>query len=89
MEGDTKLCNINVALASAKETTSIKRGENEGVTSVNENVVRSFITQKAMVEDVISFDTKNILAQNKMAIIAYIQQQDNYKIVGAAMVSLK
>lgn len=40
-------------------------------------------------EDVISFDTKNILAENKMAIIAYIQQQDNYKIVGAAMVSLK
>ncbi len=89
LEGDTKLCDINVALVSAKETTSIKRGENEGVTIVNENVVRSFITKKAMAEEVISFDTKRILAQNKMAIIAYIQQQDNYKIVGAAMVSLK
>jgi hypothetical protein len=89
LEGDAIGCNINVALVSAKETTFIKRGENEGVTLVNENVVRSFITKKAMMEEAISFNTKNILAQNKMTIIAYIQQQNNYKIVGAASVSLK
>jgi hypothetical protein len=89
LEGDAKACKINVALVSAKETTFIPRGENEGVTLTNENVVRSFTTKKAMAEDVISIDTKNISAQSKMAVIAYLQEQNSYKIIGAASVSLK
>ncbi len=89
LEGDAKACKINVALVSAKETTFIKRGENEGLTLTNENVVRSFTTKNAMAEDVIFIDTKNISAQSKMAVIAYIQEQNNYKIIGAASVSLK
>lgn len=89
LEGDAKDCNINIALVSAKETTFIKRGENEGATLINENVVRSFTTQKAKMEDGISLDIKNISAQNKMMVIAYVQQQNNYKIVGAASVLLR
>jgi hypothetical protein len=89
LEGDVKACKINIALVSAKETTFIPRGENEGVTLTNENVVRHFTTKKAKVEDIISIDTKNISAQSKMAVIAYIQEQNNYTIIGAAMVSLK
>jgi hypothetical protein len=89
LEGDVKDCKINLALVSAKETTFIKRGENEGVTLINENVVRNFITKKAIAEDVISIDTKNISTESKMAVIAYIQEQNNYRIVGAASVSIK
>jgi hypothetical protein len=89
LEGDAKDCKINIALVSAKETTFIKRGENEGATLINENVVRSFTTQKAKMEDSITLDIKNVSAQNKMMVIAYIQQQNNYKIVGAASVLLR
>jgi hypothetical protein len=89
LEGDVKACKINVALVSAKEKTFIQRGENEGVTLTNENVVCGFITQKAMVEDVVFIDTKNINTKSKMAVIAYIQEQNNYTIIGAASVSLK
>jgi hypothetical protein len=89
LEGDIKACKINVALVSAKETTFIPRGENEGVTLTNENVVLGFTTKIAIAEDVISINTKNISAQSKMAVIAYIQEQNNYTIIGAAAASLK
>jgi hypothetical protein len=89
LEGDVKGCKINVALVSAKETTFIQRGENEGVTLTNENVVHGFIAKKALIEDIIAMDTKNTHINSKIAVIAYIQEQNNYTIIGAGLVSLK
>lgn len=77
-------CNINFALVSLSETTAIKRGENGGLTLTNENVVRQFISIPAIAEGEINFKASPVPAGNNMAIIAYIQQTNTLKIIGAA-----
>ncbi len=89
LEGDVRFSNINVAIVSAKEISFIKRGENEGITLVNENVVLNFITRKAKLDDIIRINTKDITTTNKMCIIAYVQHESNYNIIGAASIPLK
>ncbi len=88
LEGNIALNNINIALVSTKEITSIKTGENEGATLVNENIVRSFSTKKAMQNDSIIIDLKNTILPSKMNIIAYVQN-GNSKIVGAAIANIE
>lgn len=89
LDGAYAGCNINFALVSLSETTSIKRGENGGLTLTNENVVRQFISIPAVAEGEIHFKASPVPAGNNMAIVAYLQQANNLKIIGAAMAEIK
>lgn len=89
LEGDYVGCKVNIALVSLRETTYIKRGENEGRTLVNENVVRQFVAQRAFGTDKVDFASSPLPAKDNMAIIAYIQRYPDLKIVGAAMAEIR
>lgn len=89
LEGDYKGCNINVALVSLSETTFIKRGENEGVTLTNENIVRQFVSVRATENGEIDLNSSPLPATGHRAIIAYIQGLGDMKIVGGVMTDLK
>jgi hypothetical protein len=87
--GNIETCTINIAVITLKETTAIKRGENEGSTLVNENVVRQMITKKANKEGEIEITSLPNTTKNNTAIIAFVQQKNNYKIIGAASQKIK
>ncbi|MEO6406624.1 MAG: DUF1223 domain-containing protein [Ferruginibacter sp.] len=88
LDGNYSGCNINFALVSLSETTSIKRGENSGLTLKNENVVRQFISIAAKAEGEINFKKSPMPANNNMAIVAYIQNRNDLKIIGASMAEI-
>ena len=90
LDGNYAGCNINFALISLSETTSIKRGENGGLTLSNENIVRQFITVPATAEGIINFKLSPVPSSaSNMAIVAYLQQSSNLKIIGASMAEIK
>ncbi len=89
LEGDYSGCKINFALVSLSETTSIKRGENGGLTLKNENVVRQFISVPAQQNGEVTFKASPVPAQNNTAIVAYIQRTTDNKIIGASMAEIK
>ena len=89
LDGEYSGCNINFALVSLSETTSIKRGENEGLTLTNENVVRQFISIPAVENGVIRFKASPVPGDNNLAIVAFVQYRDNLKIIGAARAELQ
>jgi hypothetical protein len=89
LEGNILDCTINIALITLKETTVIKRGENGGNTLVNENVVRQLITQKANKQGEIEITSQPSIAKNNTAIVAFVQQKNDYKIIGAASQKIK
>ena len=88
LQGKFADCKINAALISKTETTIIKRGENGGSALTNTNVVKQFITEKANGSGEITFTTLPATTLQNHAVIIYIQQND-FKIIGAAMVELK
>jgi hypothetical protein len=87
--GNIEACTINIAVITLKETTAIKRGENEGSTLTNENVVRQLITKNANKEGEIEITSLPNTIKNNIAIIAFVQQKDDYKIIGAASQKIK
>jgi hypothetical protein len=87
--GNIEACTINIAIITLKETTAIKRGENEGNTLVNENVVRQLITKKANKEGEIEITSLPSTVKNNTAIIAFVQQENDYKIIGAVSQKIK
>jgi hypothetical protein len=89
VEGNIEDCTINIALITLKETTAIKRGENEGSILVNENVVRQLITKKANKDGEIEITSLPSAAKNNTAIIAFVQQKNSHKIIGAASQKIK
>jgi hypothetical protein len=64
----------------------VKRGENGGHTLKNENVVRQWISKDAAASGEIVFENTAALKKENTAIIAFLQQQKDLKITGAAMV---
>ena len=80
---------INLALISLTETTVIKRGENGGITLTNNNVVRQFVTEKANSNGEITFPAVVLSAKENLAVIVYVQQQQDFKITGAAMAGIE
>ncbi|CAN5428780.1 hypothetical protein BH11BAC1_BH11BAC1_12930 [soil metagenome] len=88
LEGNYSGCNINLALVSKKEITSVRHGENDGRKLTNENVVRSFMTREAQSSGELMLENSTSSTNEKLAVIAYIQQSD-LKIVGAAMAELR
>ena len=89
LEGDYINCRINLALVSLSETTAIKRGENGGLTLTNENIVRQFISVPATTAGEISFKADPLHPGNNTAIVAYIQNNSDMKIIGAAKAEIK
>ncbi len=89
LDGNYSGCRINVALVSLSETTSIRRGENGGITLKNENVVRQFMSIPATADGEIEFENTPVPSNNNMAIVAYIQRTNDLKIIGASMATLK
>ncbi len=88
LEGDFQNCNVLIALVSLKETTEVKRGENSGRTLENENVVRELVSAKAGPSGEINLRSANSIIKNNAAIVGFIQQSDNLKIIGAVMKAL-
>lgn len=79
---------VNFALVSDRETTAIKRGENGGRMLSSDNVVRQFLTVAPNASGKVLFNPMPIDA-NRMTVLAYIQQTDNYEIIGAARTEIK
>ena len=90
LDGAYKNNKINIALISDKETTAIKAGENDGLTMVNENVVKYFTTENIMEngEGKITIPYKNLTKEN-FKVIAFVQNQQTNYIVGAASQNIK
>lgn len=84
LEGRYKGNKINFALVSLTETTTIERGENKGLTLTNENIVRQFATATPSSEAEFQLASSTMPVKGNAALIAYLQQ-DDLKIVGAAM----
>lgn len=87
-EGNSISSFINFALVSLNETTDIKRGENGGLSLKNENVVRQLISQNFSASGEIEFVPQPDQSAENTAVIAFIQDKNNYKILGAAMTRL-
>jgi hypothetical protein len=85
VDGNIKGATINFALISLSETTAVKRGENGGRTLTNENIVRQLITKNAAASGEIEFASSPVPAKGNAAVIVFIQQQKDKKIIGAAM----
>jgi hypothetical protein len=85
IDGDIKGTTINFALVSLSETTAIKRGENGGRTLMNENIVRQLLTKAAAASGEVEFANSPAPAKDNAAVIVFIQQQNNKKIIGAGM----
>ncbi len=79
---------VNFALVSDRETTAIKRGENVGRTLSSDNVVRQFLTVSLDADGEVLFNPMAIDPE-RMTVLAYIQQADNYEIIGAARTKIK
>ncbi|RYD77414.1 MAG: DUF1223 domain-containing protein [Sphingobacteriales bacterium] len=87
ISGDTAGCKINFALVSKMEITKVKAGENKGSKLKNENVVRQLISVDARSKGEISFNENALPEPGNMAIIAYIQNTKEMRILGAAKAS--
>jgi len=88
LDGNYPDCKINFALVSLSETTNIKRGENGGLTLTNENVVRQFISIPATATGQVYFKNSPMPAADNIAIVAYLQQNKDLKIIGATMAEI-
>jgi len=87
--GDISGCEIIVAMVSGLETTAVKRGENEGRTLVNENVVRALFSDKASLSGTVRFSAPEGLKTNNIAFIAWIRNISTMKIKAATAVLIK
>ena len=79
---------INFALVEKNLSTDVKRGENSGRILKHDNVVREFDTSiaKEKSERILKIDEDINL--NNSTLIAYIQDKDSFKIIGAASSSI-
>ena len=81
---------INVALVQKKITTSIKAGENKGVTLTNYNVVRNFktINSFAAEKNATTINLVSGIDKKDLSIILFLQDVSSHKIYAAAKSSL-
>ena len=85
LDGGYKDNTINLALVADKETTAIKAGENDGLTMVNENIVKYFATENIgeTGEGTIKIQVSNS-PQVNWRLVAFVQNKKTNYIVGAA-----
>ena len=84
LEGNFTGAEIHCALLSLHETTPVKKGENGGAILKNDNVVRQFISSKAVAAGELPFSEFPLSEKGNMAVIAYVQEKNNGRILGAA-----
>ena len=87
LEGNYSNCKINIALVSLSETTTIIRGENSGLTLTNENIVRQFVSTDASANGTVHFKNTPLPSEKNTAVIAYLQEKNDLKIIAAAKAS--
>ncbi len=88
-EGETNNTVLNIALVENKATTSIKAGENDGVTLTNYNVVRNFRTLKFdNTLNKTSISLVDGIDKNNLSVILFLQDAKTNKIISAAKSSL-
>ena len=87
--GDISDCEIIVAMVSGLETTAVKRGENEGRTLVNENVVKALFSDKASLSGTVRFSAPEGLKTGNISFIVWIRNISTMKIKGATAVLIK
>lgn len=87
LSGNYQGCKVNFALVSRHETTPIKRGENGGKTLASDNVVRQFIRVDPKQSGEVLFNP-TVLDRKNTTVIAYIQKQADYQVVGGASVEI-
>jgi len=90
IQGGENNSNLNIALVQTKTTTSVKAGENGGLTLTNYNVVRSFKTIPSAVEgtNTVSIDLVPGIEKKDFNVITFLQNSQTYKISAAAKSSL-
>ena len=90
LEGETEKSKMVFLLISDKETTEIKKGENEGLTLTNENIVTQINSEKINTNKdgviTIAINKNNTKGQT---VVALIQENETYKIIGAAKLVIK
>ena len=90
LEGETEKSKIIFLLIADKEITKIKKGENEGLTLTNENIVTQINSEKVNTnkEGIITvvINKNSVKAQT---VVALIQENETYKIIGAAKLVIK
>jgi len=79
--GDSRDCEINIALVSAHESTAVKRGENRGRQLDHSNVVKEFMTVKASSNGEIAVPFSLHGANDSY--IVYLQNKSSKKIIAA------
>jgi hypothetical protein len=81
---------LNIALVQNKAVTSIKAGENGGLTLTNYNVVRSFKTIPSVTEgtNTVPVDLIPGAEKNGYSVVAFLQNPKNLKILAAAKSAL-
>jgi hypothetical protein len=73
-----------VVIVQKTATTKIGKGENGGKTLVNENIVRVFeIFSLGTAKGTVKVPVNNLLLNKSVSLIAYVQQKQSKKILGA------
>ena len=88
--GNAQNSNLNIAVVEKKTVTSVKAGENDGVTLTDYNVVRNFktIISIGSGENISSVDIPSSVDLKNMAVVLFLQHKGNNKIIAASRVNL-
>ena len=89
LEGGYKNCSINFALVYLTETTQVKNGENGGRTLTNDNIVTQLKTTNIQSDGIgeLNLPLPVGLQKNNTALIAFVQQKNDNKIIGAVKIN--
>ncbi len=74
---------LNIALVQKQVTTNIKAGENEGITIINHNIVRSFITQPLSNDGSGSISLPPAFKVSDYALVLFIQNKKDRSVKAA------
>ena len=90
LKGNFKNAVLNIALVERNIETKVLRGENEGRTLKHDNVVREFrtIQTDAKGEGNILLNMPNDFKQKDCSVMAYLQNSETWKIIGAAKIAV-
>jgi hypothetical protein len=79
---------LNLALVQPGATTDVKSGENEGMLLHHVNIVRLLKTINANGKGMITIQIPEGLTNEPLQLIAYTQNKENFKILGADQITL-
>ena len=88
LTGDYAHCEVHAAVVALLETTAVRKGENSGRTLRHSHVVRQLLSQPATATGQLQFTNGPIPAVGNTAIMVFVQQLNDSKIVAAAMTQL-